>query len=263
MGSAIATPTENRSSTPVSRRPRMWARSATVSMTARRGWIRSATVTPLVRAGPISTHRLVRSGQRLPRRSGRGDLVTPQIGPSTARREPDPYAPSVGPSTKITCTDLPPTVRARRVSGSAENSAPDRGVGASGRTVRIGVARIGCLDLSRRFSIDTVRAVTASTDPAGCGICGRPRDEQHAHEQPYGPASGNGQRREYVVVGVRGGIADVQRAGDTSTTHRTDAAMLAFQLKIAVSALTGRRFNCWVTPAEYGVFQSDFQLTED
>ncbi|MGK5440777.1 hypothetical protein ACSNN7_02950 [Micromonospora sp. URMC 105] len=67
---------------------------------------------------------------------------------------------------------------------------------------------------------------------------------------------------EYAVVGVRGGLADFRNAADPSKVHRTDAAVLAVQLEIDAADLVGQRFSCWVTPAQYGVFRSDFRRVE-
>ncbi|WP_204290318.1 hypothetical protein [Micromonospora gifhornensis] len=74
--------------------------------------------------------------------------------------------------------------------------------------------------------------------------------------------SGVGGRVEYVVVGKRGGIAEFREVGD-SRIRKTDAEVLAYQLGVEQSSLLGRRFSCWVEPAEYGVIRSDFQLVED
>lgn len=76
--------------------------------------------------------------------------------------------------------------------------------------------------------------------------------------------SGIGKRVEYVVVNKRGGIAEFRDAGDVdSKIRKTDAATLAYQLKVEEESLPGRRYSCWVEPAEYGVFRSDFKLIED
>ncbi|MGA4726990.1 hypothetical protein ACWEOS_13265 [Micromonospora taraxaci] len=97
-------------------------------------------------------------------------------------------------------------------------------------------------------------------DACECGICGGSLDERHAPDGPDGLGGGRGKRVEYVVVAKRGGIVDYQPVGDAAKSHRTDAAMLAFQLGVEESSLVGRRFSCWITPAEYGTFESDFRL---
>lgn len=102
--------------------------------------------------------------------------------------------------------------------------------------------------------------MTAPEHANVCGLCGQPLDERHADDTQHGVADKRGETREYVVVGRRGGIADYQRVGDAVRTRRTDAAMLAVQLGIEESRLVGARFSCWVEPAEYGVFESDFTL---
>jgi len=76
--------------------------------------------------------------------------------------------------------------------------------------------------------------------------------------------SGIGKRVEYVVVNKRGGIVEFREAGVVdSKIRKTDAATLAYQLRVEESSLPGRRYSCWVEPAEYGVFRSDFKLIED
>lgn len=95
-----------------------------------------------------------------------------------------------------------------------------------------------------------------------CGVCGQLRDGTHAHQWLDGPDSESGRRIEYTVVDVRGGIANFQTAADPSKVYRTDAAVLAMQLEIDAADLVGQRFNCWVTPAQYGVFRSDFRRVE-
>lgn len=69
-----------------------------------------------------------------------------------------------------------------------------------------------------------------------------------------------GRRVEYVVVGKRGGIAEFREADGAPRVRKTDAATLAFQLGVEESSLPGRRFSCWVEPAEYGIVRSDFRL---
>ncbi|MEV7985395.1 hypothetical protein [Micromonospora sp. NPDC085948] len=99
-----------------------------------------------------------------------------------------------------------------------------------------------------------------ASEPASlCGLCGQPIDERHV-DTTHGGTEARGERREYVVVGRRGGIVEFQRAGNADRTYRTDAEMLAIQLNIAEPRLVGVRFSCWVSPAEYGTFQSDFKL---
>jgi hypothetical protein len=65
-----------------------------------------------------------------------------------------------------------------------------------------------------------------------------------------------------AVAGLRGEIAHYQAAVDPSTVYRTVAAGLAMQLGTDAADLVGRRFSCWVTPAQYGVFRSDYRLVE-
>jgi hypothetical protein len=108
-------------------------------------------------------------------------------------------------------------------------------------------------------SRDTVHAVVAADDASRCGLCGRPTDGGHVHEWLDGPAVGAGRRIEYVIVGVRGEIARYQAAADPSTVYRTVAADLATQLGIDAADLVGRRFSCWVTPAQHGVVRSDYR----
>lgn len=84
----------------------------------------------------------------------------------------------------------------------------------------------------------------------------------HAHEWPHGPSTETGRRIEYVIVGLRGEIAHYQAAVNPATVYRTVAAGLAMQLGIDGAELVGRRFSCWVTPAQYGVFRSDYRLVE-
>ncbi|MBM0279899.1 hypothetical protein [Micromonospora tarensis] len=106
----------------------------------------------------------------------------------------------------------------------------------------------------------TVAVMDASDDAGDCGICGGPLDERHAHRGSDGAAAGQGRRIEFVVIGRRGGIADYRKADDASRSYRTDAEMLALQLGVAESTLVGRRFSCWISPAEHGTFQSDHRL---
>ncbi|MGC4806739.1 hypothetical protein [Micromonospora sp. DT233] len=67
----------------------------------------------------------------------------------------------------------------------------------------------------------------------------------------------------YVVVDKRGGIAEFRELGIDSKVRKTDAATLAFNLKVEEVSLPGCRFSCWVEPADYGTFRSDYQLIED
>jgi hypothetical protein len=76
----------------------------------------------------------------------------------------------------------------------------------------------------------------------------------------HGGGGEAGKRVEYVVVGKRGGLAEFREADVESRVRKTDAAMLAFQLGVEEVSLLGRRFSCWVAPAEYGVTRSDFRL---
>ncbi|GAA4264305.1 hypothetical protein GCM10022255_116710 [Dactylosporangium darangshiense] len=85
---------------------------------------------------------------------------------------------------------------------------------------------------------------------------------RHAHQGLDGVASETGRRIEYTVVGVRGATANFQAAANPSKVYRTDAADLAMQLEIDAADLVGQRFSCWVTPAQYGVFRSDFRRVE-
>ena len=41
------------------------------------------------------------------------------------------------------------------------------------------------------------------------------------------------------------------------------SAVLAMQLKVELTELVGQRCSCWVAPAEYGVFRSDFERVEN
>jgi hypothetical protein len=91
-----------------------------------------------------------------------------------------------------------------------------------------------------------------------CGICGRPLDGGHTD----GDHTGAGKRVEYVVVAKRGGIAEFREAGTDSKIRKTEASTLAFQLGVDELSLPGRRFSCWVEPAEYGIIRSDFQLID-
>jgi hypothetical protein len=70
-------------------------------------------------------------------------------------------------------------------------------------------------------------------------------------------------RVEYVVVALRGGIAEIREPGAGTKVRKTDAAMLAFNLRVEESSLPGRRYSCRVEPAEYGIIRSDFQLLPD
>ncbi|MEE1752766.1 hypothetical protein [Streptomyces sp. SP18CS02] len=65
---------------------------------------------------------------------------------------------------------------------------------------------------------------------------------------------------EYVVIELRGALACYQDTDDLSRTGRTVAAGLAEELGIDLADLPGCRYTCWETPAEYGVFQSGFEL---
>jgi len=92
-----------------------------------------------------------------------------------------------------------------------------------------------------------------------CGLCGRPLDDRHDAGGHDG-ADQAGQRVEYVVVGIRGGIAEFREADAESRVRRTDAATLALNLRVEQSSLLGRRYSCRVEPAEHGVIRSDFRL---
>ncbi|MBM2618767.1 hypothetical protein JIG36_24725 [Actinoplanes sp. LDG1-06] len=85
-----------------------------------------------------------------------------------------------------------------------------------------------------------------------CGICGMPHVAEATH----------GERVVYFVVTKRGGVAHFREPDPEAKVRRTDAAILAFQLGVDESSLPGRWFSCWVEPAEYGVFESDFRLEE-
>jgi hypothetical protein len=95
-----------------------------------------------------------------------------------------------------------------------------------------------------------------------CGACGRPMGASQA-DGDRGGGSLADKRVNYVIVGIRGGIAEFREAGCDSTVRKTDAAMLAYQLKVDQASLPGRRFSCRVEPAEYGVVRSDFELRDD
>lgn len=101
-----------------------------------------------------------------------------------------------------------------------------------------------------------------SIDPESstCGICGRPLNDEHEGGHLSGAAAKQGKRVVYTVVRLRGATAEYQPLGDPSKTGRTGAADLATMLGADESTLVGRRFSCWVVPAEYGVFKSDFRL---
>ncbi|MET9298385.1 MULTISPECIES: hypothetical protein [Micromonospora] len=94
-----------------------------------------------------------------------------------------------------------------------------------------------------------------SFDASTCGICGQPSDARHGGDGP-----GAGRRVDYVVVGTRGGIAEFREADAESRVRRTDAAVLALNLRVEQSSLAGRRFSCLVVPDQYGVTRSDFRL---
>ncbi|MET9437714.1 hypothetical protein [Streptomyces sp. NPDC006551] len=94
-----------------------------------------------------------------------------------------------------------------------------------------------------------------------CGICGQPLNAHDTHQQhDDGQSARKGKRVTYVVVEVRGAIALYQAVDDPTEASKTGAAGLAEQLGIHLSDLPGRRYSCWVEPAEYGVIQSDFKL---
>ncbi|WP_232791090.1 hypothetical protein [Streptomyces kanasensis] len=98
-----------------------------------------------------------------------------------------------------------------------------------------------------------------SGDELRCGLCGQVTNaghEQH-HEEWVGRA---GRRVEYLVIEVRGACAHYQAADEPSRTRKTGAAGLAEALGIGLADLPGCRYTCWETPAEYGVFQSGFEL---
>ena len=85
----------------------------------------------------------------------------------------------------------------------------------------------------------------------------------NAHDE-HKTGSGIGKMVEYVIVNKRGGIAEFRESGVVdSKIRKRDAATLAYQLRVEESSLPGRRFSCWVEPAEYGVFRIDFKLIED
>ncbi|MEX2985555.1 hypothetical protein [Streptomyces sp. C36] len=92
-----------------------------------------------------------------------------------------------------------------------------------------------------------------------CGLCGQVMNARHEqnHEEPVVSA---GRRVEYVVIGLRGAFALYQAADDPSRTFKTGADVLAEQLGIDLCELPGRHYMCWMTPGEYGVIQSGFEL---
>jgi len=73
----------------------------------------------------------------------------------------------------------------------------------------------------------------------------------------------DGRRVEYVVVGRRGGLAEVRQADAEARVRKTDASMLALNLGVEESTLVGRRYSCWVVPDEYGFTRSDFKLINE
>ena len=101
----------------------------------------------------------------------------------------------------------------------------------------------------------------APADESRCELCGE-SSGGHTHRLHERSTREAGRRIHYVVGGVRGGIAVFHPAADPEKLHRTDAAALAMQLKVDLTELVGQRFSCWVAPAEYGVFRSDFQRVE-
>ncbi|MFI9530922.1 hypothetical protein [Micromonospora rosaria] len=96
-------------------------------------------------------------------------------------------------------------------------------------------------------------------DSPTCGICEKAFDDRHGADS-HDRGEDVGKRVEYVVVGRRGGLAEVREKDSDSVVRRTDASMLAFNLQVEESTLLGRRYSCWVVPAEYGVIRSDFRL---
>jgi hypothetical protein len=99
----------------------------------------------------------------------------------------------------------------------------------------------------------------SSPDAPTCGICGLPTGDRHGRDG-HGVAREAGKRIEYVVVGRRGELAEFREADGEPRVRKTDAAVLALNLRVEETSLVGRRFSCLVVPDEYGVTRSDFRL---
>jgi len=99
-----------------------------------------------------------------------------------------------------------------------------------------------------------------SSDAPLCGVCGHPVGDGRCAD---GHDAEGGRRVEYVVVGRRGGLAEVRRADAEATVRKTDASVLALNLGVEESTLVGRRYSCWVVPDEYGFTRSDYKLVSE
>ncbi|MFE7960011.1 hypothetical protein [Streptomyces sp. NPDC057413] len=90
-----------------------------------------------------------------------------------------------------------------------------------------------------------------------CGLCGQPLDADHVHED-----DDLGTRIEYEVIGIRGILADSVAVHDPSDKHPLPSQVLAANLGVEATELTGLRYTCLVSRDPYGTTRSDYRLTD-
>jgi hypothetical protein len=103
--------------------------------------------------------------------------------------------------------------------------------------------------------------MTVSPNTELCGLCGQPLDA-HTSSEPGDGQAETGERIEYIVIRIRGVLADSQAADNPADTTTIMAASLAQSLKIDTASLSGQRYTCHVVPDPYGRTFSDYQLIQ-
>ncbi|WP_316742760.1 hypothetical protein [Streptomyces sp. MK7] len=96
-----------------------------------------------------------------------------------------------------------------------------------------------------------------ASDVNTCGLCGRPLDAGHYHEE-----ENLGTRVEYQVIRIRGVLADSVAVHDPNDKHPLPSRVLAANLGVEAGSLLGLHYTCLVSRDPYGTTRSDYRLVE-